>query len=479
MQEGRGYNWKAAHQLTAKVFEILEAQEEYGWWVDETYMQECADTLTRWMEKIDRVLVPLLPHLTITEKKIKGEYNYVKKPFKKCGGYSKICLDWIADSGLDINSRPVCGPFSRISSAKVDLGSNQQVKDFLLDIGWIPKNWNMKDGVKTSPKLNHEDPFEGVSDKRGRLIARRVQCRHRRSQIEGWMKVLRPDGRISQGIAGIATTGRLKHRRIVNVPGDEAFFGKQMRKIFVSKPGYKIVGVDSAGCQNRMLAARVGDPAFTKTLLEGNKEDKTSIHFVNQAAIREAAGFLPSYKISKNLNYAFLFGASDNKLAATAGVAASVGPLIRKGLLSVSPGLERLVNELTEEWQSNAQVRINKWGKPEYYNGWIEGLDGRPIFIESEHCILVYMLQSDEAILMQYALCFLYKWCCEKGWTHGVEYGFVANVHDEIQAEVREDIVQEYAELAERAIVRAGEYLNIDCPHKGEADVGDNWYETH
>ena len=63
-------------------------------------------------------------------------------------------------------------------------------------------------------------------------------------------------------------------------------------------------GTDSAGCQNRMLAARVGDDNFTKILLEGKKEDKTSIHYVNQAAVRNIAGYDITYGNSKNLNYA-------------------------------------------------------------------------------------------------------------------------------------------------------------------------------
>ena len=63
--------------------------------------------------------------------------------------------------------------------------------------------------------------------------------------------------------------------------------------------------------------------------------------------------------------------------------------------------------------------------------------------------------------------------------THGVEYGYVANVHDEIQAEVRDDCVEEYSVLAEEAIAEAGRRLQLKCPQKGEADAGINWYETH
>ena len=480
MTEARGKNWTEAHKMTAKLFEILQLQEDYGWLVDQPHMHHCVGVLTRRIERIDKVLEPIIPMTITRAKKVKGEYAYYKKPFQVSGQYQTYVLDYLVQCGYDVDGRVVAGPFSRVAFDPVDLNSNEQTKDYLLSQGWLPKEYNYSKitGEQTSPKLKHDEPFEGIVSGIGRLIARRVQARHRRSQIVGWFKVIRPDGRISQGISGIATTGRLKHQRIVNVPGNDSYFGKQMRKIFIAKEGYKIVGVDSAGCQNRMLAARVNDPAFTEILLNGTKEKRNTIHYVNQAAILKHAGFEPSYKVSKNLNYAFMFGAQDKKLSAVASVPEGVGPLIRKGLLSISPGFEKLMETLTAEWKSTAKKSPTKWGV-KYHSGYIIGLDGRPVLIEKEHTLLVFTLQSDEAIMMQYALLFLYKWLCQRGWVHGREYGFVANVHDELQAEVREDLADEYAALARQAITTAGEFLKIACPHQGESEVGNNWYETH
>lgn len=155
------------------------------------------------------------------------------------------------------------------------------------------------------------------------------------------------------------------------------------------------------------------------------------------------------------------------------------GAEVRRALLSVAAGFEDLVLSLTKEWKSNARKRPNKWGGIEYYDGWVKGLDGRPIFIKSEHQILVYVLQSDEAIMMSAAYCMLYKRAEKKGWKYGEDWGFCAWIHDEYQCEVREDIAEEFAKLAEQCIVDAGKFYKIACPHKGESDIGDNWFETH
>lgn len=158
---------------------------------------------------------------------------------------------------------------------------------------------------------------------------------------------------------------------------------------------------------------------------------------------------------------------------------AKLGEKIRGALDSVFTAQVKVQEILVNEWRSNAQQQINQWGKIEYVNGWFKGLDGRPIPVKLEKDVLVYALQSDEGILMQYALCFLYKWLNDRGWVYGKDYMFVANIHDEFQTLVHKDKVQEYRKLADKSISFAGEYLNIQCPHIGESDVGMTWADTH
>lgn len=173
-----------------------------------------------------------------------------------------------------------------------------------------------------------------------------------------------------------------------------------------------------------------------------------------------------------------MFGASDRKLGAMVGEGAEVGSRIRQALLSVSAGFQKLVEGLTQEWRANAKKRMNRWGRVEYYRGWVTGLDGRPIFIESEHAILVYVLQSDEAIMMSAAYCMFNKELAKR-YKWGEDYGVVNWNHDEYTVECRKEIAEEVAKLAESCIVRAGEFYKINCPHKGEASIGLNWYEIH
>ena len=123
-----------------------------------------------------------------------------------------------------------------------------------------------------------------------------------------------------------------------------------------------------------------------------------------------------------------MFGAGDAKLAKTLECSVAEAGKIREKFLNNLPALKDLIDKLTAEFRKTAKRRVNPWGKVEYYDGYIEGLDGRPIYIPNEHQILVYMLQSDEAIMMTKAyneackrLSAKYKW--------GEDYGVVGWYH--------------------------------------------------
>lgn len=468
-------DWSRAVPMTMQLFRIINKMEEYGWLVDQEWMHECIVTLNAEFTKIDNYITPLLPWVMI-------DNGVVNKPFKKDGNYSSNMEKWFLNTSKSsyeaidrYYDREVVGPFCRILYRKVDVTKRVEMIDLLMSEGWIPEEWNINKDTKekTSPKLTYKDKFIGIESDLGIMAAKRVQVRHRHSLIKGLFKLIRPDGRISQRITGLAVTGRAKHAAVVNIPNSEAYFGTELRKIFIVPDDKVLIGVDSDSCQNRMLAARVGDPDFTKIILEGTKEDKTTIHYVNQTVLHKA-GFDVSYGMVKNIGYAFNFGASDTKLGLMVRGTKETGAEVRAALLSVSAGLERLLDSLQNEWDKTAKG--SGWRKS---YGSLVGLDGRPINIESSHALLVYLLQSDEAIMMSYAYLYLYKWCEEKGWKWGEDWAYVGWIHDEFQCEVNPIIKDEFKALAERSIEYAGKYLKIQIEHIGDADEGRSWADTH
>lgn len=426
MLEAKGGNWRQAFLMNFELFTYLQQQEQYGWLVDKEYMLKLIEQLTKRIERIDKKIIPLLPMvLEIDETKEKGEYKYVKKPFLKSGKYSESVNNWCSDSGVDPSTSPIGGCFSRITFRPTNLDSNEELKDFLLSEGWEPLEWNEDDqGNRTSPKLSKDDPFDGVDGVTGKLAARRVQLRQRRGIIEGLIQIIRNDGRIASIINTLAVTGRATHRGIVNIPKAGSFFGRQMRSIFTSKEGYVLVGTDSDGCQLRMLAGRMGNEDYTKALCEGDKKLGTDNH-----SLTAKIGDLESRDIAKNVMYCLLFGGGDAKLAKTAKKPPNQGAVLRDKLYRGLDGLGTLMDGLTKEWRATARQKYNpKFRRMEYFDGYITGLDGRPIKVPYEHQLLVYLLQSDEAIMMAMAYV---KVCRDlnKKYKYGEDFGVVCWYH--------------------------------------------------
>lgn len=482
VQEGKdlGGNWKAAYNTSFRLFEILQKQEEYGWLVDQQRLDKGIHMLQHWMGRLERILslsMPLI--LEIKENKVKGELGHVKKPFLKSGKPNQHMINYW---GEDVNL--LGGPHSRVSFRRMEVTDRKKVKQFLLDSGWKPLAWNTdSDGNQTSPKMSKDDPFDGIEGMAGKLVAKHAQCQHRLSLLQGWRDRLRPDGRLPSRVTGLAATGRATHSEIVNVPNSEAFFGPYIRSIFICSPGKVLVGTDAKGCQDRRLCDRAKDQAFADMMLKGTKEDGTDSHSVAAKAINEVfkrRGLpLITRQKAKNYNYAFKFGASNNKLGRMAGAGEDVGLEIRDALNNVFHAMASVTAELTEEWESHAISKKTNWGVQKS-NGWFSGIDGRPIYVESPHAILVYCLQSDEALLMSNAYVLLYERLLELGYKWGVDWAYVTWQHDEFQIECREELAEEIGTLAAKTIEDVGEMFKFDfCKQEGDYEIGFNWRDTH
>ena len=107
------------------------------------------------------------------------------------------------------------------------------------------------------------------------------------------------------------------------------------------------------------------------------------------------------------------------------------------------------------------------------------GLDGRIILVNSAHKILMGLLQSDEAILMQYAYNLYHAKLNRHGLVYGYDYGVCCWYHDEIDSETQPKYADLLGKLKCDAIEQAGRLLEIACPMQGEYKVGNNWAEIH
>ena len=290
------------------------------------------------------------------------------------------------------------------------------------------------------------------------LIRDYLMLQKRVAQIESWLEAVKADGRVhGKVITNGAVTGRMTHSspNMAQIPNAGSVYGHECRECWTVEEGNVLVGCDASGLELRMLAHYMKDEGYVRTVTEGSSKDGTDVHSINQ----QAAG-LPTRDSAKTFIYAFLYGAGDAKIGSIVGGSAKEGEKLKEKFLRKTPALARLIKDV----KSAANQR-----------GCVKGLDGRKIWIRSEHAALNSLLQGAGAIVMKKALCLFYDKIKENKWN----VKLVANVHDEFQFECPPDIAELAGKAARMSIIEAGEHYKLRCPLDGEYKIGKSWKETH
>ena len=355
----------------------------------------------------------------------------------------------LADKAVKMDNKTKAIPFNP--------GSRDQIAARLVDLGWEPTERTPDGRIKID-----ESVLKKINHPAAKLLLEYLTVSKRLGQVaegeNGWMRVVK-NGRIHGKVnTNGAVTGRCTHSlpNLAQVPAVRATHGKTCRELFKAGDGYDLVGVDASGLELRCLAhylAIYDGGVYAKNLIQDD------IHTVNQ----KAAG-LDTRAQAKTFIYAFLYGAGDAKIGDIVGGSAKQGAALKKRFLAQLPALARL--------KKGVEDKVKR-------AGFLTGIDGRILPIRSEHSALNMLLQSAGAVVMKQALIKVHRDLTILGWNHGREYAFVANVHDEFQAEVLPEKADLYGKMAVEAIRFAGDSLGFNCPLDGEYKVGRNWAETH
>ena len=326
-------------------------------------------------------------------------------------------------------------------------GSRKQIGERLIEKGWKPEKF-----TENGQPIVDEGTLEGLDFPEAKAIAEFLLLQKRIAQIKSWLDVIQPDGRVhGKVITNGAVTGRMTHHspNMAQVPSCGSPYGEDCRDLWIVEKGYKLVGIDASGLELRMLAHYMKDDAYIYEVTQGD------IHTANQ----KAAG-LETRAQAKTFIYAFLYGAGAAKIGKVVGAGAKEGQRLIDSFLENTPKLRALRENVAKVCKSS---------------GSLPGLDGRRLHVRSDHAAVNTLLQGAGAIVMKQALVIL----DERLTKLGVDYRFVANVHDEWQIEVEEAYADMVGKLGVQAIEQAGRVLEMRCPLTGEYRVGNSWKETH
>jgi len=418
---------------------ITQEQIRNGWLLDIRHAMDLLATL-----KERKLVVEDEVHKVFKPKWV--DVKQVVPKTKKDGSLSKVGLT--DEEYQKVQQSGDRTPFMRKMLKPFNLGSRQQIGEYLMDFGWEPCKL-----TPTGQPIVDEAVLSTVKDiPQAALIAEYLMLQKRVAQVQSWVDEANPDTDRVHGYVNTngAVTGRMTHSKpnLAQVPASYSPYGKECRQCWIARDGYKLVGFDASGLELRMLAHYMNDKDYTNEVINGD------IHTANQ----HLAG-LESRDKAKTFIYALLYGAGDEKLGTVAGGGRGAGSKLRERFRSNLPAYADLKDRTVAQASQ----------------GFISGLDGRKLHLRSEHAALNTLLQSAGAIVMKKALCLLQEYAI----LWNLDYYFVGNIHDEVQAEVREDQADKYGRLAVSCLEAAGIELGLNCKLTGDYQVGSSWAETH
>jgi len=402
---------KECQQLEHQVQWIIQDQQRNGWELDQRLCAELMATFKERMNEIEENLQAIFPPIV--------EQRISEKTGKR-----------LKDKVTVFNT-----------------GSRQQLAERLSTLGavWTEVTPSGKPVVDEKTLRYNENIPEA------KLALEYLLLQKRYAQVKSWLEHVQEDGRVHGRVTSNgAVTGRMTHQspNMAQVPASYSEFGKECRSCWIVPKGKKLVGFDASGLELRMLAHYMNDEDYTNVLLTDD------IHTRNQLA----AG-LETRSQAKTFIYAFLYGAGDAKIGSIVGGDSRDGAELKQRFLRNTPALEDL------------RERVGKAAK----RGHLKGLDGRKLWIRSEHAALNTLLQAAGAIVMKQGLIILDDYA--KQWS--LNYKFVGNIHDEVQTEVDEQQADTFGWLAVECLKAAGLHFNLRCPLDGEYQVGTTWADTH
>lgn len=450
-------------------------------------------------------------------------YKMPSKPWTKSGEKSAVLVKWLKKHNATLDEDGFVHAYglkqklvaNDILDVKLpmEIEDNMELKQYFIDAGWVAHEdfWNFKRGtdgkperdsrgklIKTTPKIQNAGQIcPNLLKLDGEIpskVVKFLSYRNRLGIVRGWLDNWRLpfDGRLSAEISGYAPTSRVRHKTVCNVPkaDPKVLLGNEMRDLFEVDKGYWYCGTDAAALENRVLAGRTAkydEGRFAKMQLEGDPHSFNAFAFyphlhkifdINNAELKEITEFKPWRNKAKTGAYLLAFGGGAGKLASSLGLSKKEGEAAYDNYWKMNEGLGML-KEAAEKYFSSV-------GK----NKFLPAVDGRLVSVRGKNVLLSCIGQGGGAIAMSYAACFMDNWLGDLQLDElgrpfynyqGKVVKRISMVHDEYSWEVEDGVEEHVVEMSVKAIVKAGEHLEMDIPLAGEGKKSfeGSWLHVH
>jgi hypothetical protein len=249
--------------------------------------------------------------------------------------------------------------------------STDQKKNWLYSLGWVPENYKQVKDKKTGetrkiPQIKAKEDDGSICPSIVKLFEKEPKLQvlegltvlsHRIGILEGFLRDQK-DGYIEASMAGLTNTLRLKHSKVVNLPGVNKKLGVEIRGSLIAGSDGILCGSDMSGLEDNCKQHYIFnyDPKYVTEMRTPGFDPHLDIGVLSGLITKKESDAYKSYELkakddlwkptpeekkehsntkpkrhkAKTTNFSATYGAGAAKIAATAGIPLKEGKLLHK-----------------------------------------------------------------------------------------------------------------------------------------------------
>ncbi len=347
-----------------------------------------------------------------------------------------------------------------------NINSPKQLGKLLFEDLGLPPVKKTKTGYSTN-----SDVLEKLIGKH-EIIESIIEYRHlaklKSTYADAFLPLLDEESRIRSTLKQTVTaTGRISSAEpnLQNIPV-RTEIGREIRKMFVAKDGFMLVGADYSQIELRVLAHISGDETMKNAFL--NDED---IHTITASQIFNVPQFLVTDIMrsrAKTVNFGIIYGQSEFSLAGELKISRKEAKEYIEGYFNKYEGVKKYMESTIEKAKETGFV-TTLFNRKRY----IPELSSSNFNLRSfgERAAMNTPIQGTAADIIKVAMVkahlALKRECPEAR--------LILQVHDELICEVPEALSEKAAQILKREMENA---IELCVPLRADVKIGKSWFET-
>lgn len=265
--------------------------------------------------------------------------------------------------------------------------SNDQKKSWLFQMGWVPEHFKYEkddDGkMRKIPQIGSKKKDGSVCDSVKKLFEKEPRLEvleglsvisHRIAILEGFLEN-QVDGFIEPSLGGLTNTLRLKHVNIVNLPGIDKKYGKEVRGSLIAGDGEILCGSDMSSLEDttKQHYMYVYDPKYVMEMRTPGFDPHLDIGLMSGLITEDEVKFYKEFNKEKDdkkkyeeiktkrhkaktTNFSSIYGVGSDKLAREIGITNKEAKKLLEGYWKRNKAVKQVADACIVK-----QIGVQKW----------------------------------------------------------------------------------------------------------------------